>query len=131
MGSIKIIIKKSTRNHYTIYIGLILKNQSSQEIQKILLSLFIVINNETNGENTETKSTTPCEKEKKKLIQAISTGFVDFQEQFDEITNIIESENEECILLVQEYEKKNKGLKLFSNPFQTWLKIFIRRAEHT
>jgi len=114
------LLSKRVQEIIILSIGLILKNQSLQEIQKILLSLFIVINNETNGEDTETASTTPCEKEKKKLIQAISTGFVDFQGQFDEITNIIESENEECILLLQEYEKENKGLKSFSNPFQTW-----------
>lgn len=48
-------------------------------------------------------------KTKKKLIQAVSTGFVDFELRFNEITNLEESENEDCLLLAYEYEKKNEG----------------------
>jgi len=87
-----------------------------------------VINNETDGEDTETGSMTPCEKEKTKLIQAVSIGFVDFQGQFDEITNLADSENEECPLLVQEFETENEGLESFDNPFQTWAENIYKES---
>lgn len=81
---------------------MILKSQTLLKIRKILLILFIIINNETNGDDIESRCTTPCEKNK--LIQTISTEFVDLQGRFDEITTLPESVNEECILFIQEYE---------------------------
>lgn len=121
------LLAKRVREIIIRTIGLILKSQSLQEIRKILLSLFIVINNETDGDDMETGSMTPCERKKTKLIQAVSTGFVDFQGQFDEITNL-ESDNEDCPLLVHEYEVDNEGLESFGNPFQTWAENIYKES---
>lgn len=59
------LLPKRVREIIIRSIGLILKSQSLEEIRKILLSLFIVINNETDGEDIETRRMTPCENEKK------------------------------------------------------------------
>jgi len=46
----------------------------------MLLSLFVVITNETAGNNIHTHEETPCEKHKKIIIKATSTGFLDFEQ---------------------------------------------------
>lgn len=110
---------------------LIIKSQSLLEIRSLLLSLFIVITNETDGEDLDTKKETPCEQQKNILIQAASTGIIDFQNIFDDIM----SENDECIILLKEYEKENEGLESMESPFESWVKnvyneskIFIREG---
>lgn len=41
----------------------------------MLLTLFVVLSNETDGVNISNNLDTPCEKYKKKLLHATSTGF--------------------------------------------------------
>jgi len=55
-------------------IGQIIKCQRLNDIKTILLSLFIVITNETDGLNKDTGLETPCEMHKKKLVNYSSSG---------------------------------------------------------
>jgi len=52
---------------------------------------------------------------------------VDFEGRFDEITNLEESENENCPL-AYEYEKENEGLESLNNPFQTWAENIYKES---
>lgn len=55
-------------------IGQMIKCQRLNDIKTILLSLFIVITNETDGLNKNTGLETPCEMHKKKLVNYSSSG---------------------------------------------------------
>lgn len=55
-------------------IGMLIKSQSLIEIGEILLLIFVVITNETDGFNQNTSLETPCEQFKNKLIDYSSTG---------------------------------------------------------
>lgn len=57
-------------------VGLIIKSQSLPDVRSMLLALFVVLSNETDGVNISNNLDIPCEKYKKKLIQATSTGFL-------------------------------------------------------
>jgi len=52
-----------------------IKSQSLTDIRPMLLILFVVITNETDGMNINMQIETACELHKNKLLQAISTGF--------------------------------------------------------
>jgi len=56
-------------------IGMIIKSQTLIDIRAMLLTLFIILTNETDGVNTITELETPCELHKNRLLQATSTGF--------------------------------------------------------
>lgn len=53
-------------------IGLLVKCQSLNDMYGLLLSLFVVITNETDGNDVHSGETTECEKHKQHLIRATS-----------------------------------------------------------
>jgi len=57
-------------------VGLLIKSQSLTEIRSMLLSLFVVLINETDGIDINKQKSTPCEEHKQRLIQATSIGFL-------------------------------------------------------
>ncbi|CAI6370312.1 unnamed protein product [Macrosiphum euphorbiae] len=117
-------------------IGLLIKCKTLNEIRVLLLSLFILLTNETNGTIPENDEETPCEQHKRILTEATSTGFVDLQQQFNEILSLAETEEDARTLIENEYERQNEALDSNENPFQTWAdgillesKIFIKKKE--
>lgn len=92
-------------------IGSIIKSQSLSEMHSIFFSLFIVLSNETDGANIETGRDTPCERHKNNLIQTAFTVFVDFEQQYRHIMNIIESEEHDLDFLEEEYASHMDGLE--------------------
>jgi len=54
-------------------VGLLIKSQPLIDIRSMLLSLFVVLTNETDGISSN-KQSTPCEEHKKRLLQATSMG---------------------------------------------------------
>lgn len=109
-------------------IGVLIKCQSLTEIHALLLSLFIVITNETDGTNKITNEDTPCEIHKKIIMSATSIGFIDFEKQFEEIIVTAESEDEARILVEEEFERQNEGLDQFDNPFQEWANAIFQKS---
>lgn len=108
-------------------IGLLIKCQSFKDMHSLLSSLFIVLINETDGNDKETGIKTICEKHKKYLIYATSTGLVDFKDQFNEIIAMVEYEDELQELIQEEYDQQLHGLDNIINPFQSWAEdIFIK-----
>lgn len=77
----------------------------------LFLSLFIVITNDSVGVYKHTKIETTCEKHKLYLKRAISIGFVDFEEQFNEIIASTETEDEARKLIEEDFEIQHAGLK--------------------
>lgn len=55
-------------------VGLLIKSQSLIDIRSMLLSLFVVLSNETDGIGINGQCT-PCEEHKQRLLQVTSTGF--------------------------------------------------------
>jgi len=55
-------------------IGQMIKCQNFKDLEHIVLSLFIVLTNETDGFDISSNMETPCGKHKKKLIEYTSTG---------------------------------------------------------
>jgi len=110
-------------------VGLLIKCQSLTEAHSLLNSLFVVLINETDGIGSDSGLETPCETYRKKLIDATSTGFVNFQQQFDEILAYAETENEGRILLEEMYEIQEEGLDEFENPFQAWANNIYQRSK--
>jgi len=69
--------------------------------------MFVVFTNETDGINLEGQETA-CELYKrKKLIEATSSGFVEFQQEFDNIVVLAESEDDARSLIEEMYEIQN------------------------
>lgn len=101
-------------------VGLLIKRQSITAAHSLLLSMFVVFSNETDGINLENGQETPCEEHKNKLIKATSSGFIEFQDQFDDMMKLANSEDETRDLLEEMYEMQNEGLQDFENPFQSW-----------
>lgn len=67
-------VSKRVREVILRVIGLMVKCQNILDLRKILISLFIVITNETDGYDINTRLATPCESHKKELINFTSTG---------------------------------------------------------
>lgn len=88
-----------------------------------------MIINETDGIVLNTGEETPCETHRKKLIEATSTGFINFQQQFDEILAYAETENDGRTLLEEIYESQEEGLNDFENPFQWWANNIYNRSK--
>jgi len=111
-------------------VGLLIKSKSLLEMRLLLLSLFVLFINETNGADKETGEETPCEQYKNILTEATSTGFVDIQKQFDDIIGVSETEDEARINIEKEYERQNEGLDTFENPFQTWANDIFNESKN-
>jgi len=73
---------------------MLIKSQSIEAIYFLLLSLFIVLTNETDGMDSISGKDTPCETHKQRIISVNATGLMD-----DETTleKILDPENEEDI----------------------------------
>lgn len=89
----------------------------------LLLSVFVVLINETDGNDVHGGDTTACEKHKQHLIRATSSGFLDFEEQFNAIIAAVETEDEARQLIEEEFDLQLSGLDDYNNPFQSWLPI--------
>lgn len=101
-------------------VGLLIRSQSLTEMRSVLLSLFVVLINETNGTNILYGQNTHCENNtKQKIITATSSGFIGFEDKFDEILAIAQSEDEARKRLENEYKRQDEGLDPFDNPFQS------------
>lgn len=100
-------------------IGLIVKSQTLEDVYTLLLSLFVVLINETNGIDQDSGIETYCEKHYNILLTATTTGFVEFKHKFDEIMVFIECEDDARAVLEDEYERQNEGLNE-ENPFKSW-----------
>lgn len=109
-------------------IGHIVKSQTLEDVYTLLLSLFVVLINETNGIDKESGLETSCEKHYNILITATTTGFVGFQHKFDEIMAFIESEDDARAMLEEEYERQNEGLSE-ENPFKTWAEKILDKSK--
>lgn len=96
-----------------------MKSQTLDDVHTLLLSLFVVLNNGTNGIDKESGLETYCEKHFNILISATTTGFVEFKHRFDEIMAFIKSENDASAVLEEEYERQIEGLSE-ENPFKSW-----------
>lgn len=109
--------------------GLLVKSQSIEEIYSLVLSMFVVLNSETDGNDIEMGHETPCERHKKRLIEATSSGFINFEEEFNEIVLKAENEDEARILLEEEYERQYEGLDNLNNPFKFWAEEIKKKSE--
>lgn len=118
-------VSRRVREIFLRVIGLLIKCKSLKEAHSLLHSLFVVLINETNGMAMENGQETPCEKHTKILMEATSTGFVLFEQQFDEILAAAESEDEANDFLEEEYE----GLNDDENPFQSWANNIYTRSK--
>lgn len=85
-------------------IGLLIKCQFLNQMYELLFSLFVVLINETDGNNVQTGLITECEKHKQNILRATSTGFIDFEEQFHNIVVTAETEDEARNLIEEKYE---------------------------
>jgi len=92
-------------------IGLIINSQSLPEMYSIILSLFIVLSNETDGTNINRGLDTSCERHKNNLIQMTSSGIVDIEQKYTNIMANIESEDNSQDFLEEEYASQMDGLK--------------------
>jgi len=110
-------------------IGLLIKCKTMNEIRVLLLSLFVLLTNETNGTDIENGEETPCEQHKRFLTEATSTGFVDLQKEFDEIVSLAETEDDARLLIENEYERQNEALDLYENPFQAWTDAILLESK--
>jgi len=112
-------------------IGVIIKNQSISEIYSIILSLFVVVTNESDGVDAVTGRDTPCDHHKKKLIEITSTGFINYEKWYNEVISTVDSENDIRDLIEEIDEPENLNLDNEKNPFQSWAeKIFERSKEY-
>lgn len=68
---------------------------------ELLLLLFIVLLNDSDGKHKET----PYEKDNNYLFQATSTGVIEFKGQFNEIIAMSENENKAHELIQEEYNR--------------------------
>lgn len=109
-------------------IGIILKSQSLAYIQSMIMSLFIVITNETDGNDLISFEDTPCEQHKKMLVQAVSTEVNDLEEILT-LTEIIDDQNIN-IDDEYEYECQSEEVDNFDNPFQSWSEGLFEKSKN-
>lgn len=112
----------------TIY--LLVKCQSLDDMRSLISSLFIVLLNETDGNSIITGIETPCEKHRKYLIQATSTGLFHFEDEFNSILSTVENEAGE-VEVQEEYDDHQKGLNSIVSPFQSWAEIIHVRSQQS
>jgi len=104
-------------------IGVVLKSQSITFIRQILLSLFIVITNETDGHDLVTGDDTPCEQHKKIIIQVVIIDFV----EIEYLLGFVEMEIDESISA--EYECQNNEFEYHDNPFRLWAEDIYKQSK--
>lgn len=109
--------------------GLLVKSQSLEEMYSVVLSLFVVLNNETDGNDIETGIETPCERHKKMLIEATSLGFINFEDEFNGIILLAENEDDARTLLEKEYEHQYEGLDNLCHPFKSWAEDIEKKSK--
>lgn len=97
----------------------------------LFLSLFIVVTNDSVGVYKHTKIETTCEKHKLYLKRAISIGFVDFEEQFNEIIASTETEDEARKLIEEDFEIQHAGFKGYKNPIQLWAQEIHEKSKQS
>jgi hypothetical protein len=85
--------------------------------------------NETDGNDAQSGDTTECEKHKQHLIWATSSGFIDFEEQFNEIIATVEIEDDARQLIEEEFDLQFSGLDDTNYPFQLWAQEIYKRAK--
>lgn len=112
-------------------IGLLIKCQSLNQMYELLLSLFIVLINETDGNDVLTGFTTEYEKHKQIILRATSTGFINFEEQFNNIIVTAETEEEARNVIEKEYELQYEGLEDYNNPFQSWAQEIYDKSKQS
>lgn len=121
-------IPKRVREVILRSICAIIRRQCIKEIHSILLSLLIVLTNETDGADIETGRDTPCEHHKKYLLQITSSGFIDFEQQCNAILATCDLEDNDRILLEQENTLHFDGLDCENNPFQNWAEDILKTS---
>lgn len=82
--------------------------------------MFVVFINETDGTNVVSGLETDCELHKKSLIEATSGDFIQFQQEFEDLIAISETEDDAQNALEEMFEAQNEGLYDCENPFQSW-----------
>jgi len=100
-------------------VGILIKCQSLSEVRCLLMSMFVVFTNETDGIHLDGQETA-CELHKKKLIEATSSGFIEFHQEFDNMIALAETEDDARTLIEEMYETQNEGLDDYENPFKSW-----------
>uniref|UniRef100_A0A2S2R3G3 NOF-FB transposable element protein n=1 Tax=Sipha flava TaxID=143950 RepID=A0A2S2R3G3_9HEMI len=103
------------------------KIQTLDDLHTLLLSLFVVLINETNGKDQEDNET-PCEKHYKILMTATTTGFVEFENKFNSIIAYAESKNDAHAIMEEEFERQNEGLSK-ENPFISWAEKVYEKSK--
>jgi len=112
-------------------IEVIIKNQSILEIYSIVLSLFVVVTNASDGVDAVTGRDPPCEHHKKKIIEITSTGFINYEEWYSEVLSTVDSEEDIHDLIEEVDEPQNIDLDNEKNPFQSWAEeIFEKSKEY-
>lgn len=94
---------------------MLIKSQCLESMCSLLLSLFIVLTNETDGTDKITRENTPCEIHKQKIIFVSATGLMDNESLLE---TVLDPENDEDIYIVQSQENLNEALGSLNNPFQ-------------
>lgn len=94
---------------------MLIKCQSLEDMYSLLLSLFIVLTNETDGTDDTNGEETPCEMYKQRIIHISSTGLMDNETILE---NILNSEIDEEMLSAESQESLNEALGNLNNPFQ-------------
>jgi hypothetical protein len=106
-------------------------SQSLNAMYALLFSLFVVLINKTDGNDAHSGDTIECEKHKQHFIQAISSGFIDFEEQFDEIIAAVETEDKARQLIEEEFDLQFSGLDDTNNSFQSWTQEIYEKSKIT
>jgi len=110
-------------------IGRLVKCQDLEEVYTLLLSVFISITNESNGLELNTLVETSCERHNKRLIEIVSTGIIELDEQLDEIIDDSGTGSDTHNMLEEQF-CKFEGLEEH-NPFQQWAeKVYIESKQH-
>lgn len=113
---------KRVKEIYLRTICLIIKTQSLDEIRSLLISIFIVASNKSDGDNTVTGSITQCEMHKTKILEVVSSGLTNVQ--FNEL--LLSSENME----VETAFNTEKGLEDTMNPFISWANNIYEESQN-
>lgn len=122
-------VHKRVREVILRTIGLLIKCQSLNEIYLLVFSLFVVLINETDGNDVQTGIQTECEKHKQYIIRATSTGMKNFEEQFNTIIGEAETEDEVHKLVENELNKQYEGLENYNNPFESWAQEIYEKSK--
>ncbi|KAL4121324.1 hypothetical protein QTP88_013861 [Uroleucon formosanum] len=109
-------------------IGCFVKFQDLKEVYSLLLSVFISITNESNGLDRNTEIETSCERHNRRLMNIVSTGNIELDEQLDAI--IDDAGNESNSYEEQFCKNIYKGLE-GHNDFQKWAeKVYDESKKH-